>query len=431
MGQAVPSIYINAKTARICPECILENGYISQFWYLRHAVACPLHARIAINTCPDCGRELSWCRPGLLTCACGHDLSKGRGGQIQDSSVLTMLKLLDAKLRGSLSSNPDFHGHGFPLQELESLSLSTFLGIIYRVQPKKPTRRCKHKVTAPIDANNSPQALITGLKIAYSMLSSWPYGFYDYLDSLPEHKVYSESYSLHRQFQSFYSSFFRSGLPEADTDFLRKAFVSFGNERRRGKGFIDPRIAKRAKTERDLVGIAGLAKYLCVMPPTVMKYVRDGLIKGEPLRSGKRVRKIFDLEKVPFLPSSGKYYIQREAAMFLGVPVSLLQKLKADKTYVIRRLAMGLGGYDELDLIEFRDAIVSKAPWNSDYDSAVHISIGQLLRKKLGGPDIVAAVILTLLNGTLQPCGRMGNAIRDIYFMRGDLLQIGNMQVAA
>ncbi len=83
MGQAVPSIYINAKTARICPECILENGYISQFWYLRHAVACPLHARIAINTCPDCGRELSWCRPGLLTCACGHDLSKGRGGRFR------------------------------------------------------------------------------------------------------------------------------------------------------------------------------------------------------------------------------------------------------------------------------------------------------------------------------------------------------------
>lgn len=431
MGNNIAALYLNPKGARVCPECVIEHGHIENFWYLRHAIACPHHARMAISNCPNCGKKLSWNRPGLLTCSCGHDLSMERGEQIQDSSVLTMLNLLHAKLHGRLPSVSRLQQHGFPMQELESMSLNTLLGIIYRVQPKKQTHRCKHKVSVDVDANNSPQTLMMGLATAYGMLSGWPNGFYDYLESLPEHAVYSKSYNLQRQFHSFYGSFFKSGLPEEDTDFLRKAFVSFGNERWKDNGFIDIRIANRAKTERRAGGIAWLAKHLGVMPPTLMKYVREGLIKGKALKCGKRVRRIFNLDDIPFLPSSGKYYVQREAANFLGIPVSLLTKLKSDNTYKIVRLADGLHGYDELDLIEFRDSIINKAPVPSEYDPAKHITLGEMLRKKMKGSEIPARIIADIKHGKVQPCGRTGDQIRNIFLRREDVMAMMQIKLAA
>jgi hypothetical protein len=421
IGKEVPSIYINAKRPRICPECIQEKGYINQFWYLLHSIGCPHHARIAIDSCPNCGKKLSWCRPGLLTCACGHDLANERGENIEDPAILTMLRLLDAMMRGNISSNPDLNKHGFPLQDLESMSLSTLIGIIYRLQPKKPTRRSKHKETTHTENNNSQLALTEGLKIAYSMLSRWPHGLYDHLENLPAHKVNIESYSVLRQFQSFYLSFFKSRLPDSEIAFLHKGFVSFGDERWKGNAFVDIRLAQRAKTERRSGGIAWLSKYLGIMPPTAIKLVRMGLITGKELRAGKRMRRIFSQDEIPFLPSSGKYYVQREAAKFLGIPFLLLKQLKNDGTYKTVRIGDGLEGFDEQDLIEFRDNIVGKASLVHQYNTATQITIGELIRKKYGR-ETQARLIVEIKHCRLKPYGRLGNQIRDIIIKLDDVI---------
>jgi hypothetical protein len=431
IGKEVPSIYINAKRPRICPECIQEKGYINQFWYLLHSIGCPHHARIAIDTCPNCEKKLSWCRPGLLTCACGHDLTNERGEAIKDPAVLTMLQLLDAMLRGDLSSHPELRKHGFPLQDLKSMSLSTLIGIIYRLQPKKPNSRSKHKETTHIDKNNSLLALTEGLKIAYSMLSRWPQGLYDYLENLPANKVNTESYSILSQFKTFYLPFFKSGLPESEVAFLHRGFVLFGEERWKGNGFVDIRIAKRAKTERQSGGIAWLSKHLGVMPPTLMRYVKEGLITGKELRAGKRMRRIFSLDEIPFLPSSGKYYVQRVAAKYLEVPVGLLMQLKNDGTYKTVRIADGLEGFDEQDLVEFRDNIVGNASLVQQYNTATHITIGDLIRKKRFGKETQARLIADIKHGRLLPYGRLGNQIRDIILKLDDVTAMNPIKQAA
>lgn len=431
MGHPLRSIYINVKDARICPECISDDGYISQFWYLRHACACPKHARMAIYKCPKCDKGLSWCRPGLLTCSCGHDLTDERGEDIVDKSVLTMLTLLDSKLHGGLSDHPDLQKHGFPIAELETMSLNTLIGIIHRLQPRKPTRTSKNKSDTAEGEGNLQKTLTMTLKIAYGILSGWPQGLYDYLENLPAHKVNAESYSLLRQFQSFYNSFFRSGLPESEIDFLRRGFVSFGNERWKGNGFVDIRLATRAKTARRSGGISWLAKHLGIMPPTLMRYVREGLITGKELRAGKRMRRIFSLDEIPFLPSSGKYYVQREAAKFLGIPVGLLQQLKNDGTYKIVRIADGLEGFDEQDLVEFRDNIVGNASLVQQYNTATHITIGDLIRKKRFGKETQARLIADIKHGRLLPYGRLGNQIRDIILKLDDVTAMNPINQAA
>jgi hypothetical protein len=161
-----------------------------------------------------------------------------------------------------------------------------------------------------------------------------------------------------------------------------------------------------------------------------MRLAREGLITGKELRAGKRMRRIFSLDEIPFLPSSGKYYVQREAAKFLEIPVELLKLLKNDGTYKIVRIADGLEGFDEQDLIEFRDYIVGKAVLVHQYNTATHITIGELIRKRYG-KEIQARLIAEIKHSRLLPYGRLGNQIRDIILKLDDVIAMNPISQAA
>lgn len=66
---------ITPRFTQICPECILELGYARAIWDVRLVVACPRHQTLLIDTCPACGKTLTWMRRGLLTCSCGHRIN--------------------------------------------------------------------------------------------------------------------------------------------------------------------------------------------------------------------------------------------------------------------------------------------------------------------------------------------------------------------
>lgn len=421
MNHLIPSSCINIKSAKICPECILENHHVDGFWDLKHAMVCPAHKRAVISVCPKCNKQLSWHRQGLLTCSCGHDLSELRGSLIEDNSILNIMELIKGKLQGNILHNSRLIDAGFPLEELNNISLSTLLRIINRFE-----QGSKRKTIFNVQHGVPPE--LNALKIASGFLGRWPHGLYDYLENLPKdtrHANKATSFNLHSQFHRFYGSFFRSGFPENEIAFLRKAFVSFGNERWQKNGFIDIRVSNRVETSRNIVGISGLAKYLGVMPPTAIKYVKDGLIKGEPLTSGSRTRKIFDLTKdVPFKPCKGARYNLRDAAKFLCISVKLLQLLKKEKIYKMVHLAYGLDGYCEVDLIEFRDQIVNLAPLFDGSDLDEHIYMNSIMRKKKCGAEVYAAILSAVINKQITPVGRTGNEIGDLMFNKAEVLNI-------
>ena len=420
MNHFIPSSCINIKSAKICPECILENHHVDGFWDMKHAMVCPVHKRAVISACPMCNKPLSWHRQGLLTCSCGHDLSELRGDLIEDDSILNIMTLIKGKLHGNILNNSRFIDAGFPLLELNNISLSTLLRIINRFE-----QGSKRKTIFNVQHGVPPE--LNALKIASGFLSRWPHGLYDYLENLPKdtrHANKATSFNLHSQFHRFYGSFFRSGFPENDIAFLRKAFVSFGNERWQKNGFIDIRVSNRVETSRNIVGINGLAKYLGVMPPTAIKYVKDGLIKGKPLTSGSRTRLIFDLTKdVPFKPCKGIYYIARDAAKFLGLHVKLLQLLKKENIYKMTHLAYGLDGYCEVDLVEFRDKVVNMIKLVANANVEQHISMKSIMRKKCSA-DVLASIISAVLNKQITTVGRTGDEIGDILFNKSEICQI-------
>lgn len=158
------------------------------------------------------------------------------------------------------------------------------------------------------------------------------------------------------------------------------------------------------------------------MPPTAIKYVKDGLIKGKPLTSGSRTRLIFDLTKdVPFKPCKGIYYIARDAAKFLGLHVKLLQMLKKENIYKMTHLAYGLDGFCEVDLIEFRNKVVNMVKLVANANAEHHISMKSIMRKKCSA-DVFASIISAVLNKKITPVGRTGNEIGDILFNKAELL---------
>ena len=416
LDQEVKALYLNIKTVKICPECINGNGFIDAFWDLRHALICPIHSRMAITNCPGCNKPLTWDRPGLLICGCGQNLSDERGELVEDRTILDFLFLLMCKLHGDIGDSGPQDQSGFPLADLQNMSLSTLLGIIGRHD-----RRGGRRTHLNIPESGLSEA--HALRITAGMLAQWPEGFYDYLKNISPTNPELKAFNLQSQFHEFYSAFFKSGLPENEMAFFRKAFVAFGNERWKLNGFIDIRLASRVNESRNIVGINGLAKALNIRVPTAMNYVKRGFIQGRAVTSGTRKRMIFDLREVPFKPATGNYLKQREAAEFLGLPVPVLRHLRNKQAYKVTRLGYGISGYDEPDLVSFRNFLLEKAPSIIEFKSAKHIDIDAILRMKLGSPEVVGELLSSIIENKFSPVGRTADAIGKIVLNRPEAVR--------
>lgn len=411
----IPSLYLNIKSAKICPECILENGMIESFWDLKHAFACPVHQRMAVTACPACKKNLSCFRKGLLTCSCGQDLSKLRGDLVENLSVLALLDLVRSKFQGIKLNKDLLIERGYSIEDLEPLSLPTLLGIINRFEQG---RKRKTTFNVPDGVSKSVHAV----KLTAGIFERWPQGFYDYLEGLDVDSNMLGSSTLRGKFHKFCCSFFKNELPVHEIAFLKKAFIGFGNDRQKTMGYVDARFTAGLNITSNIVGINGLAEALGIMTPTAMKYVEKGIIKGEIVDAGNGKRAIFDLAKIPFKRSEGKHYRLREAAKFLGLATSLLVFLKKEKIYTLKRLGFGLDGFSELDLIEFRDSLTSQASKYIDFKASHHITMKKVLFMKTIRVEVKGNFIRSILNNSLLPIGNIGSTLGDIVFDKNQAL---------
>lgn len=413
-NHAIAALYVNIKSACICPECILEKGFTENIWEIKLLGVCTKHQRELVDTCPACNKKLRWQRKGLLTCACGNDLSSVRGKDVNDASLKSIGELIRWKLHNHQHNEQNIIKAGYPISHLRKMSLSTLLGIIERLQTKR-----KRKTNFPQPYGDGSKLNV--LKVASDMFSNWPNGFYDLLENLSPENRHIASRNLQAQYRYIYNSFFKSGLPETEMKFIRKAFVTFANERLGEDVYIDARLAKHAETSRRFVGIYGLAEHLKVELPTIRNYVKKGLLKPEIRESMGRTRKVFDLLHIPFKAKEGKYLKQREAAKFLHLSPRMLIALKKDEIYKIQRLGWGIDGFNELDLIEFRERFINKAPNEFDTISDEQIRLGCLFRRK-HSLEVSVKVLNEILVDSLVPVGRTGCDIADIVLNKSDLV---------
>lgn len=78
---------LRLRQPQICPSCLEQFGYVRKVWDFSLVTCCPLHGTTLVETCAQCGRRLTWSRPGIMTCQCGCDLRRTKVVRAHDYAL--------------------------------------------------------------------------------------------------------------------------------------------------------------------------------------------------------------------------------------------------------------------------------------------------------------------------------------------------------
>lgn len=311
MGHSIPFMFTRSKHAGVCLECVEENGYIDGFHELKYAVACPKHQIRTINTCSSCQQLLSWHRMGLTRCSCGADISQIAPEKLTDAAMSALLGILYAKLMRQPLNQAQIEGCGFPLMAIEQMSIQTLLSMIYRFG----LFNNKHNNSGTEDDTDW-----IAVKTTAEVLSDWPHRFHDYLEQVHAPSANLKVSGLRGQFNSFYESFFKNIAQDHELQFMREAFISFGQNRWR-QAAMHPKLSQLITGQA--MGMQQLASQLGVHPSTLRKMIADKVINVE-VNELNATRKLLTLSaQQPFEFASGSRLSLKQVAQQLDIPVDI------------------------------------------------------------------------------------------------------------
>lgn len=407
-------LHINLREPKICPSCIVENGYIDLYWDIKYVECCPKHKIKLIDACPSCVKSLSWFRRGMLRCRCGFNLLKAEVEDVYDEDLIILNAFVrNMKYRYSLLHRVTLD-KSYPVTWLLKMSFDGFLWLISQL----------HHIY-DLKLGSSEEGKRTVLKFASEVLSDWPNGFYNFLEVLDFH----EKEKLNIDFgtsgsgKKLYALFFNSIYSEREYIFLQKEFVNFINQH--GKAaYFDKRIYDRVDVDRNILGITEMAKYIGVRPSTLKSMVEKGMVTPCNIGTEQGSRYLFDVkEEHPRRIQNGESYSERQAALELGLPTSVLRILRKNGVYRTRYIGTKLESYHEYDIQSFKDKILREIKEISADQIQLdkYISISSVMQKKLCGPEGKVDFICAVIRGEIRPIGVIDSEINKILFDKEDV----------
>jgi len=394
-GHAVSKGYSIMTKPKICPCCIKEQGYAPAYWDLIAVQGCYKHQHTLVSVCKVCEAELSWNRPGLLTCECGADLSELTGDPMGQEE-LEFLRIIDAKFNGLILKDSESIT-GLPFKHLTEISLSTILAIVHAIGSMDLL--IENKVVRAMVCTNKDE-----VKYALEVLKDWPNNFFKFLHRLGEQQA-RPSLGLDRQFSFFTQRFFKRGYPIAEVKFLKEAFVEFG-QNHWGKAFYYSRMQSKpdGADQPNFVGIYDLAKQIGHTPSAVRTMIDEGRLVTKSLKGSKMEKVIIDLEKSNVkIPQDGNTVSVRDAAKYLELPVSVLSRLRALGHYQSDHLTLDKNSYCIEDLSTLKKKILNcqlvKLP------NEQLITIAFIMRKSFRSCTFKTTVIEKILDRSLACFG--------------------------
>lgn len=81
---------------QVCPICLREGRPCLLEWEMAGVAVCVRHRAVLIDSCVHCGRRLSWWRPAIDICSCGHFLS-GEDEAVANDAVVGWTEMLLGK----------------------------------------------------------------------------------------------------------------------------------------------------------------------------------------------------------------------------------------------------------------------------------------------------------------------------------------------
>ena len=92
---------LRGQHCQVCPQCLLQHGFVRLEWDLTAYVACPLHGRLLVDRCRACGRALLPTRPAVDICGCGRFIADLDNVGV-DPAVVEWCRWLSKSLLASL-----------------------------------------------------------------------------------------------------------------------------------------------------------------------------------------------------------------------------------------------------------------------------------------------------------------------------------------
>lgn len=402
MGHAIPYMFTSSKHASVCLECVQETGIIDGFQELKYAVACPKHRVRVINTCYACHKSLSWHRPGVKKCSCGADITHNLPDDLNDPAVLTLLGVLYSKLMRKSLNKVEIEECGFPYSAIEQLTIQTLLSMIYRFG------LFNHKQT---DKTNDEDPDMMAVETTANALSHWPQGFYQYLDEQQAPRADLVKAGLRGQFKSFYESFFKNIEDSEQLNFLRDAFIEYGNTHWKKAQLVNLGVEH---DKSNVVGIYGLAKALKIQPSTARKLVQKCLIPSMHSDTGNR--QLFDLTQLPFAFAEGESMSLKSAALKLTIPVDVLRSYRVNGFYHAKYLTVPPALFHEKDVDDLHAELMRACVLIPQYSKQRHITFEEVMRMKLGATNIKARFIVAVRDRIITPIGRLGEHPNSLVF---------------
>lgn len=421
-GRAELLAHLLLKHPKICPHCVAENGFVDPAWDLRLMLACPTHGITLVNRCPACQRKLSWFRPGLLRCRCGHDITTAEH-PAYPQHTLDLLQVIYDTVHG-LPTNPRPPSR-IPANDLHRMGIDDLLKLLGKVGNALIGNEPRGKYNAWSQER---------LERIATFFQDWPKHFHHFLRT-NDPRPNQATLGLVRRFEDFYRSVVMAKrIPREKMLFFRAAFGQYGSYYGVNAG-ADPRFflspqkwralrknhsvaqIRRQTHEKsaptDVINQTELAKQLGVQGITVRRWAEQGLF-GLKREAGTVGGQAF--YKPPSqLPRRATGTLDtRKAAKYLEIPVSILERLRRDGYYCAGYFGTRVTQFNQLDLNKLRIDLLGRAPATLSTLPAEHVTLTAFFRMKLYGVENKYQIVRNILDGTLVPAGHLGKNIGDI-----------------
>lgn len=165
---------------RVCPDCLVENLYHRAIWDLLFIAICPVHDKVLIDTCRECGQPLRFLGVDMFLCQCGKGrLDRMSTPQVDHADARGTRVVYGLLGDGRFSADAN---HARKLASFADLDASDIIQFLYRVglQTVAPERA----VFSVRDAGELTRDAHVVLTRALAVAEEWPTAFFRMLDDL-------------------------------------------------------------------------------------------------------------------------------------------------------------------------------------------------------------------------------------------------------
>lgn len=199
--------------ARCCPGCLEGRKRWMVAWEIAHADACPLCGRWLVDQCSQCGKALTWTRPRLFECLCGHSLTDESQGEAPDA-VVQMATALQSMSMDEPLGRPPLNGMSLGA----AVDAIRFLGSLAAGVPK--SRIQSEYRLQPLEVS------WTVTTAAAEVLREWPHSLWGVLDRIRENHPEEQRGQLLRLFSPVYPVLYKGTGAQKFTA-IREAFEAY------------------------------------------------------------------------------------------------------------------------------------------------------------------------------------------------------------